>query len=336
MPKRAMSAPATRTHDAIHGHPAVIAYSDGLKSRSVHIPDGFLTNRVAFSLDAVSAASVLYAARRVKLAASGRLVPLMGVLAAFALAAQMLNFPILGGTSGHLVGGALLAILLGPMAAMMTMTTVVFAQALFLQDGGLIALGANIFNIATVTTLTGYAAFKLLGGPGSVGKKLAVVSGLAGWISVMASAVSCAFALVLSGAISLRLGLTAMAGYHALIGIAEGGLTAGTLLFIARVRPDLLKATERERFGGLDWAYTVLLVALPFGILVLGGSSDLPDPLQRLLTGAGASGRGAEGAQALASPGRFLDYAVRAGIFVMLIAAAYLVSRFAHIRRRGQ
>ena len=331
-----MSEPAARTHHAVHGYPAVIAHPDGLKSRSVHIPDGFLANRVAFSMDALSAASVLYAARRVKLATSGRLVPLMGVLAAFALAAQMLNFPILGGTSGHLVGGALLAILLGPMAAMLTMTTVVLAQALFLQDGGLIALGANIFNIATVTTLSGYGVFQLLGGPRSEGKRLALVSGVAGWASMMASAVSCALALALSGAISLRLGLVAMAGYHALIGLAEGGLTAGVLLFMARVRPDLLKATEPQRFGGWDWAYATLLVALPFALLVLGGGSELPDPLQRLITGVAVSSGVEEGGQALASPARFLDYTVRAGIFVVLIAAAYVVSRFAQIRRRRQ
>ena len=302
----------------------------------MHIPDGFLTNRVAFSLDAVSAASVLYAARRVKLSASGRLVPLMGVLAAFALAAQMLNFPILGGTSGHLVGGALLAILLGPMAAMLTMTTVVLAQALFLQDGGLIALGANIFNIATVTTLSGYAVFHALGGPRSQGRRLALVSGIAGWASMMVSAVSCALALALSGAVSLHLGLAAMTGYHALIGIAEGGLTAGVLLFMARVRPDLLRSTETERFGGWDWLYAALLVALPFALLAFGGSSGLPDPLQCLLTGTVVPSGAPEAGQALDSPGRFLDYTVRAGVFVVLIAATYLVSRFAQVRRRGQ
>jgi cobalt/nickel transport system permease protein len=260
----------------------------------------------------------------------------MGVLAAFALAAQMLNFPILGGTSGHLVGGALLAILLGPMAAMLTMTTVVLAQALFLQDGGLVALGANIFNIATVTTLTGYAVFVLLGGPRSQGRKLALVSGIAGWVSMMASAVSCAFALALSGAVSLHLGVVAMAGYHAVIGIAEGGLTAGVLLFMARVRPDLLKSAERERFSGWDWLYAALFVVLPFAVLALAGSSDLPDPLQRLLTGTVAPDRAAEAGQALDSPGRFLDYTVRAGVFVVLIAATYLVSRLAQVRRRGQ
>ena len=118
----------------------------------MHLPDGFLTNRVAYSLDVLSLASILFAARRVKQEVSARVVPVMGVFSAFVFVAQMLNFPLLGGTSGHLVGGALLGIVLGPMAGFLTMSTVVIAQALFLQDGGLVALGANLFNIAAIPT----------------------------------------------------------------------------------------------------------------------------------------------------------------------------------------
>jgi len=301
----------------------------------MHIPDGFLTNRVALSLGAVSAASILYAARRVKLEAEGRLVPLMGVLGAFTLAAQMLNFPVLGGTSGHLVGGALLAILLGPMAALLTMTTVVLAQALFLQDGGLLALGANVFSIAAVTTLSGYATYRALGGAGAVGRRLAVSSFVAGWVSLMLSAASCALALAVSGAIPLGVGLTAMLGYHAVIGIAEGGLTAGMIVFIARVRLDLLTENHARRFHGADWAFNILFVAVPFAILAIAGSSELPDPLQGLLGERTPSGGTAARSEALASPERFEDYAARAGIFVVLIAATYLVSRLAHRRRHG-
>jgi cobalt/nickel transport system permease protein len=322
----------SRTHHAIRGHPAVIAWADGLKSRTVHIPDGFLTNRVAFTMDALSAASILYAARRARPAASGRLVPLMGLLAAAALAGQMLNFPVIGGTSGHLLGGALLAILLGPMAAMIAMTMVVLAQALFLQDGGLVALGANIFNIAAVTTFSAYAAFRVMAGPGSSGKRLAAVSGIAAWVSVMAAAVSCSLMLVLSGAIPLRTGLASMAGYHALIGIAEGCLTAGAVILLARVRPDLFDAARGQPFSGLDWAYAVLFVALPFVVIGLGGGSALPDPLEQLLGGAGAPATAST--QALVTPGRFIDYAVRAGLFVILIAGIFLAEVFARIRRR--
>ena len=115
------------------------------------------------------------------------MVPVMGVLGAFVFAAQMLNFPVLGGTSGHLIGGALLAILLGPMTGFLTMTTVVIAQALFLQDGGLVALGANIFNISAVTCFSGYALFKLFGGRTTGGKRMLFAGFTAGWGSLMAS-----------------------------------------------------------------------------------------------------------------------------------------------------
>ena len=195
----------------------------------MHIPDGFLTNRIAGSLDVVSGATILYASRRVRVDFSGRMVPVMGVLAAFVFAAQMLNFPILGGTSGHLVGGALLAILLGPMAGFLTMSTVVIAQALFLQDGGLVALGANVFNICAVTCFSGYAIFRFLGGGSSGGKRLFLIGFISAWASLLFSSACCALEIGISGAIPLRIGLSTMVGYHMVVGIIEGMLTAGVL-----------------------------------------------------------------------------------------------------------
>ena len=252
----------------------------------MHVPDGFLTNRIALSLDGLSVASLFYAARRMKLEASARIIPIMGVLSAFVFVAQMLNFPLLGGTSGHLVGGALLGMLLGPIAGILTMATVIIAQALFLQDGGLVALGANIFNIGAVTSLSGYAVYRLFGAPERPGKHLAFTGFLAGWISVVISAAACALELGLSGAVPLEVALPAMTGYHALIGIVEGALTAGVLSFFARVRPDLLKRDFRPRFAVADGIGTMILVAVPLAILGLAGSSNLPDPLQALLNGA--------------------------------------------------
>jgi len=221
-----------------------------------------------------------------KLEASARIIPIMGVLSAFVFVAQMLNFPLLGGTSGHLVGGALLGILLGPIAGILTMATVIIAQALFLQDGGLVALGANIFNIGAVTSFSGYAVYRLFGAPERQGKHLAFTAFLAGWISVVISAAACALELGLSGAVPLEVALPAMTGYHALIGIVEGALTAGVLSFFARVRPDLLKRDFRPRFAVADGIGTMILVAVPLAILGLAGSSNLPDPLQALLNGA--------------------------------------------------
>lgn len=242
----------------------------------MHIPDGFLTNRVAVSLDLISGAGILYAARRAKVDLSGRLVPVMGVLAAFVFAAQMLNFPILGGTSGHLIGGSLLAIILGPWAGSLTMTTVIIAQALFLQDGGLVALGANIFNIGTITCFSGYAVFKLLGGGGDNRKRLLLAGFLAGWLSVLISAGFCALEMGISGAIPLHIGLTAMLAYHSIVGIVEGMLTAGVLSFLAKVRPDLMKMNGLGGFGVPEWIGSGVLVAAPAAILLLAGSSSLP------------------------------------------------------------
>ena len=300
----------------------------------MHIPDGFLSNRVALSLDALSGATILYAVRRVKVEAAGRLIPLMGVLGAFVFAAQLLNFPVLGGTSGHLVGGTLLAILLGPLAGLLTMSTVIIAQALFLQDGGIVALGANIFNIGTVTTFGGYALFCLLGGHKSEGRQLGAAAFSAGWLALMLSAVCCACELGLSGAIALRVGLPAMAGYHALIGIAEGGLTAGVLVFLARVRPDLIDVRSGSKLGAADWIWATLLAVIPAVILVLAGSSSLPDPLQELLAAAAAAPRGGGAPEKLVSPERYLEYLGRAGILLLLAGLVYLAVCLARRHRR--
>jgi len=298
----------------------------------VHIPDGFLTNRIAVSLDVVSAAGILYAARRAKVDLSGRMVPVMGVLAAFVFAAQMLNFPVLGGTSGHLIGGALLAILLGPMTGFLTMVTVIIAQALFLQDGGLVALGANIFNIGAVTSFSGYALYKLLGGGASRGKRMLVTGFLAGWVSLILSAACCSLQLSLSGAIPLRIGLTTMLGYHAVVGIVEGMLTAGVLSFLLKVRPDLMEINGVGRFGFADWVGAVVFVVIPAAILGLAGSSALPDPLEKLLAFSPLMAESA-GPEKLFSSARYTEYLVRAGIFVVLIAVGFLVSFLSH--RRG-
>jgi cobalt/nickel transport system permease protein len=297
----------------------------------VHIPDGFLTNRIAVSLDVVSAAGILYAARRTKLDLSGRMVPVMGVLAAFVFAAQMLNFPILGGTSGHLIGGALLAILLGPMTGFLTIATVVIAQALFLQDGGLIALGANIFNISAVTSFSGYALYKCLGGEAARGKRMIFAGFLAGWASLMVSSLFCAIQLGLSGAIPLRIGLTTMLGYHAVVGMIEGTLTAGVLSFLLKVRPDLIRINEGGRFGLTDWVGALVFVGVPSAILVLAGSSSLPDPLEKLLALSPPAAERA-GPEALFSTARYMEYLIRAGIFMVLIALGLFVSFLSHRR----
>ncbi len=297
----------------------------------MHVPDGFLTNRIALSLDLISAATVVYAARRLDRSLTGRIVPTMGVLSAFVFAAQIINFPVLGGTSGHLVGGALLAILLGPMAGFLTMASVVIAQALFLQDGGLIALGANLFNIGAVTCWSGYITYRLVAGDASGRGRIMMAGFAAGWASLVLSAASCAFLLSASAVVPLHIGLPAMAGYHAIIGIVEGALTAGVLSFLLHTRPDLLRQARSLR-GAADWVAALALVLIPFAILAAFGSSELPDPLQGLLAGSGEihPAAGGSSGESLLSPQRLQSYLGLALILLLALVLAWFAGRLAH------
>jgi cobalt/nickel transport system permease protein len=298
----------------------------------MHIPDGFLANRIALSFDAISGAGILLASRRLKLELYGRMVPVMGVLSAFVFAAQMLNFPVFGGTSGHLVGGALLGIVLGPFGGLITMATVVIAQALFLQDGGLLALGANIFNIGAVPVFAGYAVFRLLGSPAASGRLLAAAGFLAGWLSIVVSSAVCALELALSGAIPLRIGLPAMTLFHSVIGVVEGALTAGVLSFLAQVRPDLIRGDAGAGFRWGDWIGGIAFVSIPLAILAMAGSSSLPDPLQALIAVQYPTGHGDEG---LPAPGGYPVFRVLLPAALLLLILAACWSALAVRGRRG-
>lgn len=206
----------------------------------MHIPDGFLDTKTWAALDAVSVATLAYGISRLNRKIEERQIPLMGVSAAFVFAAQMLNFPIAAGTSGHFMGGALVAILLGPWAGMLVMATVLIVQSLLFQDGGLLALGANIFNMGIAGSLVGgylYRIFKKI-----LGEQKGLWAGafLAGWFSIVVSAGLCALELAISGTVPLKTALPAMAGVHALIGIFEGFITVSVLGILQKVRPDLL------------------------------------------------------------------------------------------------
>jgi cobalt/nickel transport system permease protein len=185
----------------------------------MHIPDGFISAPVAAVGCVVAGGSVAYAVKATKKKMGEKQIPLMGVLAAFIFAAQMLNFPIAGGTSGHFVGAALAAILLGPWRGILIMTCVLVVQCLIFQDGGLFALA--LFGEGRKR--------KLIGG------------GLAAWFSVVIASVACAFELAISGTVPLKIALPVMAGIHALIGIGEGLITAAVLNLIMATRADLLE-----------------------------------------------------------------------------------------------
>jgi cobalt/nickel transport system permease protein len=192
-------------------------------------------------MDAVSVGVVGVAARRVERTLDGAQVPLMGMTAAFIFAAQMINFPVAGGTSGHLLGGLLAALLLGPAPAVVVMTTVFVAQCLLYQDGGLTALGANVFNMGIIGSLGGYGIYQALCRL-RMGDRAAVT--VAAWLSVMLGAAAASVELGLSGTIPLRVVLPAMLGVHALIGIGEALITLGALALVRRARPELLTAVS--------------------------------------------------------------------------------------------
>jgi cobalt/nickel transport system permease protein len=213
----------------------------------VHIPDGFLNIPTIAVTGAVSAGAVGYSIRAVGHKLKERQVPLMGVLAAFIFAAQMLNFPIVGGTSGHLIGAALAAILLGPWAAVLIMTCVLIVQAFVFQDGGLLALGANVLNMGIIASFASYYLFRavtLILGPNRRG--LLVGGFTAAWGSVFLASIACAIELAVSGTSPLQVALPAMAGIHALIGIGEGLITVAVLSFILATRADLLELGPRR------------------------------------------------------------------------------------------
>jgi cobalt/nickel transport system permease protein len=208
----------------------------------MHIPDGFLSAPVWVTMDAISAATVAVAVRRVNERLDPAEVPLMGVTGAFIFAAQMVNFPVAGGTSGHLLGALLASVLLGPWAAILVMTTIFLVQCLLFQDGGLLALGANLFNMGIVGAGLGYLLYRGL--RSLFGKREAPALFAAAWISVMAGAAAAAFELAASGTVAGPLVLRAMLGVHALIGVGEALITVAAVRLIRRA--GLAGRTQRE------------------------------------------------------------------------------------------
>lgn len=259
----------------------------------LHIPDGFLSLTVSLVCWLLALVGVGVALRRSQTSLGERQVPLMGVLAAFVFAAQMLNFTVAGGTSGHLIGGTLAAILLGPWAGILTMTTVVSIQALLFQDGGLLVMGANILDMGIIAPLVGYGVYRGVTLLARERRWGLFVGGFAGsWLSVVAAAAACAIQLAFSGTFPLQLTLPAMVGVHMLIGVGEGLITAGALAFVAATRGDLLEPTGGAA-GGLRWAAVGLILAL--GLTLLAPlASPHPDGLERVAEDLGFIGAARE------------------------------------------
>jgi len=230
----------------------------------MHIPDGFLSTGVSLILWIVSIAVIAYSLKRVGNELGERQVPFMGVLAAAIFAAQMLNFTVVGGTSGHLLGAALATILLGPWAAVIVMTSVVAIQALIFQDGGLVVLGANLFNMAIVGVAVAYMVYRTIYRM-SGGRQWGIFVGgfIAAWASIELAALACAFQLAASGTSPANVAIPAMGSIHALIGIGEGLITLGALAFLFATRRDLITAGDSSaKQGTLVWGVGLAIALL--------------------------------------------------------------------------
>jgi cobalt/nickel transport system permease protein len=212
----------------------------------MHIPDGFLAPQVALILWVATVVVIGVALRQIgnRRGARSRTV-LMGISGAFIFAAQMFNFPVAAGTSGHLLGGVLAGFLLGPWAGSVVMATVIGIQALLFQDGGLLALGANIFNMGVIGTLGGtFIARGISSALG--GARIASLFGVgaAAWLSVVIAAGFTTLQLGLSGTTDIGIGLPAMLGTHALIGIGEALISVAALGLVAASAPEILRVSE--------------------------------------------------------------------------------------------
>ena len=213
----------------------------------MHIPDGFLSTGVAVATGAVAAGVIGYSLYKSREELDEKSVPLLAVCAAFIFAAQMLNFPVAGGTSGHFLGGVLAAVLLGPWLGSLVIALVLLVQCLGFADGGLTALGANVFNMAVIGTVLGYYIFY---GIKSVLPKnrtaFLTATGIAAWLSVFLASGAAAVELAVSGTSPLSVTLPAMLGVHSIIGIGEALITVVVVGLVLAVRPDLVRTYDYQ------------------------------------------------------------------------------------------
>lgn len=319
----------------------------------MHAPDGFLNTGTAIATGAISATTIGVAIRQAKTQMSEKVVPLAGITAAFVFAVQMFNFPVAAGTTGHLLGGALAAILLGPHVGALVVTVVVMVQALAFADGGLTALGYNVLNMAIIPAYGGFAMFtwsrKLL--PKNSGGVIAATGLAAGASVVMAAAAfSIEWLFGASAPIPFDTVFASMVGIHALIGIGEAVISALAVGAVLAVRPDLVYgARDLNRvqledskvplrafiLGGLAVTLIIATVVSQFAV-------DNPDGLEKVAADTGFLTSGQE--HGLAST-LFADYATSgignetlslavAGLVGVLITLSVAFGLFRAIRPR--
>ena len=252
----------------------------------MHIPDGFLDLKTSLAADALSAGALTLALRDARRTLPPHRVPLLGLAAAFIFAGQMLNFPVAGGTSGHLVGSVLTAALLGPGAAVIALTAVLVVQCFVFADGGVLALGANVFNMGVIGALVGYALYRTVCRQLGGGLRGAVTAAaFASWVSTVLAAVCCAGELAVSGTVPWRVAFPAMAGVHMLIGVGEAAITALVLAAVGQAHPELIYApgnSAAERTGYRTLMGYGLVAAAGLALFLSPFASKRPDGLDRV------------------------------------------------------
>lgn len=210
---------------------------------AVHVPDGFFGAAASVGAGVVSAGTIGFSLKRAARDLTDRLVPMAGLVSAFVFALQMLNFPVAAGTSGHLLGGALAAVLVGPWLGSLCLAVVLFVQSLVFADGGLSAYGINVLLIATIPTFVGHAVFRLSRRVLPRSRRAVVgAAGAAAFVSVPVAAAAFALLFAAGGSVGVPVGsvLAAMVGVHLLIAVGEAVITTAVISAVVGTRPDLV------------------------------------------------------------------------------------------------
>ena len=257
----------------------------------MYVPDGFINAQVSVATGVISLGTLWAYVRNAKNLVADKLIALTGMMSALIFVLQMINFPIAAGTSGHLLGGALAVIVLGPSLGIICISIVVVIQSLLFADGGLSALGVNVLNMAIITSLTGWLTItfwkKLFGD-----SQFTLISGsvIAGLLSVVFSSIAFVMEYAIGGTVSVPLGsvLIAMISTHLFIGLGEGIITALIISLLLRVRSDLVYAnTKKNKSNNLSTSYGIFIVLILSLTLLTPYASSSPDGLESVASNFG-------------------------------------------------
>jgi len=250
----------------------------------MHVPDGFMNVTMSAATGVISFGTLWAYIRSAKDLIADKFIALTGMMSALIFVLQMINFPIAAGTSGHLLGGALAVIVLGPRLGLICLSVVVIIQSLLFADGGLSALGVNVLNMAIVTSATSWFIVKYwIKFIGKNKTSIVTVSVLAGILSVVFSSIAFTIQYAIGGTISIPVGtvLLAMVTTHLIIGLGEGIITALIITLLMRVRPDLVYAYDRSDENTTKVSFYGLFIILILLLsLITPFASSSPDGLE--------------------------------------------------------